>query len=321
MSKVLVTGVTGKLGRLVALQLLEHGHDVVGIDRRPWSQKPEALRLYESDIRKRQAEEVFRKERPEAVIHMATVTHLTRRSQDRFRINLQGTRAIVQASHEYGVKSLVFCGRHTYYGAQPDSPLYHTEDEPPMGIHSFPELADLVAADLFAGSALWRYPKLDTAVLRICYTLGPERHGTLATFLRGPRVPMVLGFDPLFQFMHEHDVAAAIGSAFEHRLRGVFNVAGPQPVPLSVIVRETGRQAVPVPERLLSMSLGRFGLPRLPTGALDHVKYPIVIDASSFQSETGFIPEYSELDAMRDYAAAAPIAPHGRAHTLFPPRL
>ncbi len=305
--KVLVTGVAGKLGRVVGRELADAGHEILGVDRRPWSDCPEGVTMFQADIRKRPAEDVFRKHRPDAVVHMATVTHLTTRSADRFRINLHGTRAMVEYCDRYDVKQMIFCGRHTYYGAQPDSPLYHTEDEPPMGIHNFAELADLVAADLFAGSTLWRYPKIHTAVLRICYTLGPNCHGTLASFLRGPRVPTIMGFDPLFHVMHEHDVARAIVEALQKNLRGVFNVSGPPPVPLSVIVRETGRAEIPVPEPLMNLSMGRFGLPRLPKGAVDHLKYPIVIDSAAFQKATGYVYEHDEQEAMRDYAAAMPI--------------
>ena len=46
---------------------------------------------------------------------------------------------------------------------------------------------------------------------------------------------MVMGFDPLFHFMHEDDSARAIVMALETKLRGVYNVAGPPPVPLSVL--------------------------------------------------------------------------------------
>jgi UDP-glucose 4-epimerase len=150
---------------------------------------------------------------------------------------------------------------------------------------------------------------MHTAVLRICYTLGPLNHGTLAAFLRGPRVPTVLGFDPLYQFMHEDDVADAIAMALEKKLRGVFNVAGPQPVPLSVIIRETGRTNLPVPEPLLNLTLGRFGLPKLPKGAVEHLKYPIVIDSAAFREATGFQHQHDENEAMRVFAEAAPIGP------------
>src|SRR5688572_32290027 len=52
-------------------------------------------------------------------------------------------------------------------------------------------------------------------------------------------VPTVLGFDPLFQFMHEHDATAAIALALSSGLRGVYNVSGPPPAPLSVLIRES----------------------------------------------------------------------------------
>jgi UDP-glucose 4-epimerase len=245
--------------------------------------------------------------RPEVVIHMATVSHLAAQGEERYRLNLEGTRAVFDHCHNYGVRHAVFAGRHTYYGAAADAPLYHTEDEPPRGLDSFPELADLVSADLYAGSALWRHPGLTTTVLRLCYTLGPTGHGTLASYLRGSHVPCVLGFDPLYQFMHESDVVAAFGLAVATRLAGVFNVAGPPPVPLSVAARETGRKLVPLPEFLAARALGRFGFPKLPRGALGHLKHSVVIDSSAFRRATGFAPQVDEVGALREFAAAFPV--------------
>lgn len=302
--KVMVTGVAGHMGRLVAQLLHAQGYQVIGVDRRAWYHPPEGIKVYQADIRKRPAEDLFRTLRPEAVIHMATVTHLTHRSEDRYRINLKGTQSFFEHCHRYGVKHAIFVGRHTYYGAAPDSPLYHTEAEPPMAVHTFPELSDLVAADLYAGATLWRHPEIDTAVLRCCYTLGPLKQGTLAAFIKGPRVPTVLGFDPLFQFLHERDAARAIVLALTEKLRGVYNVAGPPPVPLSVVIREAGRDNLPIPELLFRAALGRFGLPQLPRGALEHVKYPVVIDASEFRDATGFEPEFDEDTTMHAYRDA-----------------
>jgi UDP-glucose 4-epimerase len=309
--KILITGIAGATGRIVAMHLVEAGHEVVGIDRRSWPEAPEGVEMHRVDIRSRPAEDVFRNVEPEVVIHMATVTHLVARSEDRYRINLGGTRAVFEHSHRYGVKHVVFVGRHTYYGAGADSPLYHTEDEPPMAVTSFPELADLVAADLYAGSALWRMPELATTVLRMVYTLGPTGHGTLASFLRGPRVPRILGFDPLFQFMHESDVARAIEHAVNARPRGVFNVAGPPPVPLGVLIRETGRSAAMLPEAAFRVLLGRFGLPRLPAAALSHVKHPVVIDDQAFRKATGYAHAVDEVEAMRQYRDTFPIVREG----------
>jgi len=302
--KVLITGIAGKLGRMVALQLRDEGHQVSGIDGRTWPGAPPDIETFRTDIRKRMATDVFRKHRPDALIHMATVTHFTARTEERYRINLGGTRAVFGHCARYGVEQAIFVGRHTYYGAAPDAPLYHEESDPPLAVSTFPEMADMVAADLYAGTALWRTPDMDTAVLRVCYTLGPSRHGTLATYLRRRGVPTVLGFDPLFQFLHERDATEAICAALRSKLRGVFNVAGPQPVPLSLLLRITGRVNVRIPERLFHHAVGRFGLPWLPKGAVNHIKYPVVVDDQRFREDTGFTPTHDEAATMESFRGA-----------------
>lgn len=299
--RVLVAGAAGTMARRVVELLLEAGDEVIGIDRRPWPGAPSGLELHRVDVLKRAAEDVFRRRRPEAVIHMATVSALAVGDVERHRINLGGTKALFEHCGTYGVQQVVFVGRHTYYGAAADAPLYHREDEPPQALEAYPELSDLVASDLFAATALWRLPKLSTAVLRLCYTLGPSRQGTLASFLRGRRVPMVLGFDPLFQFMHEEDAARAVVLALRKNLRGIYNVAGPPPLPLSLTVEQSGRLGVPLPEVVLRRLVGHFGFPKLAPGAIDHLKYPIVVDDAAFRKATEFSHRYAELEVLEAF--------------------
>ncbi len=304
--KVLIPGIAGAIARQVARRLHARGHQVVGLDSRPWPDAPPEIAVHNVDIRKRAAEEVFRRHRPDSVLHMATVSGFAASGEERYRINLGGTQAVFDRCNDWGVKHVVFVGRHTYYGAGPDTPLYHHENEPPQALSSYPELADLVAADLYAANALWRSPAMTTTVLRLVYTLGPSGSGTLASFLKGRAVPMVMGYDPLFQFLHEEDAVTALVEAVEQRPRGIFNVCGPQPVPLSVIAREVGRPVVPLPEFLLSLALGRGGLPNLARGALEHVKYPIVVDGEAFRQATGFHHQFDEVVTLRGFAATFP---------------
>ena len=299
--KILITGISGKLGRAVAKHYVSEGDEVLGVDRRPWADAPDGVKMFKADLRKRPAEDVFRTQRPDVVVHMATVTHFSARADELYRINLKGTQAVFDYCHRYEVKQCIFVGRHTYYGASPDSPLYHSEHDPPGAIAAYPELADLIAADLYAGSALWRYPQVKTSVLRVCYTLGPSLHGTLANYLRGPRVPTVLGFDPLFQFMHELDVAGAIVAATRAELKGVYNVAGPQPLPLGTLIRESGRQNWRIPEPLYERMSGHFGLLKLPSGATNHIKFPVVVDNSAFREATGFEHRYDEVRTIESF--------------------
>ena len=306
--KALITGVSGGLGRQLAQRLLQAGVEVHGVDRRPWADPPIGVQVYEADIRKRPAEDVFRSVRPDVVVHMATVTHQSAPSEERYRINLGGTQAVFNHCHTYGVKQAVFVGRHTVYGAAPDASLYRVEDEPPLAAATYPSLSDLVAADLFAASALWRYEEIKTCVLRLVYTLGPSMRGTLASYLGGrlgESVPMIMGFDPLFQVMHEYDAVEAIYEAIRCELKGTYNVAGPNPIPLSTLCREVGRHPVSVPQPLYPYIASRLARAPLPASALNHIKYPVVVNASAFKAATGFqhrLDETQLLEAFRAYS-------------------
>ena len=166
---------------------------------------------------------------------MATVTHLVARSEDRYRINLGGTRAVFEHCHTYGVEARdLRRPPHLLRRRARLAALPQRGRAADGGRRRFPELADLVAADLYAGSALWRYPRADTdGAAHRATRSGRRGHGTLATFLRGPRVPIdarLRSAVPVHARARRRPRAIVL--ALEKRLRGVFNVAGPQPVPL-----------------------------------------------------------------------------------------
>jgi len=58
-----------------------------------------------------------------------------------------------------------------------------------------------------------------------------------------------------------------------------------------------------VPASLFRMGVGRLGLPHLPSGAIDHLKYPIVVDSHPFQRATDYKYQHDEretIDAFRE---------------------
>src|SRR5262249_4642376 len=153
---------------------------------------------------------------------------------------------------------------------------------------TFPEMQDLIAADLYATGMLWRHPELSTSVLRVVNVIGLTVSDTLSRYLRRTTVPTVMGYDPMMQVLHEQDAARATGLALPTGRRGVFNVAGPDPVPLSELVAQAGARRLPVPEPLFRSILGRFGFPQMPQGSVDFLKYSCLVDDRAFRSATGF---------------------------------
>jgi UDP-glucose 4-epimerase len=112
----------------------------------------------------------------------------------------------------------------------------------------------------------------------------------------------IAGFDPTYQVMHERDMARAFERALMPGLRGVFNVAGADPLPLHVLIDQSGGSRIPLPEALVPLLKGRLGFPRIPAGAVDYLKYPCTVDGRRFAEATGFAPKYDLRATLRAVA-------------------
>ncbi len=292
MEKVLITGIAGGQGRLLARRLLEN-YEVCGVDRVSWEGAPRGIRVQLVDLRKKKFEDVIRTELPTAIVHMGFVRHFRSDEQTRHDVNVRGTKQLLDHCVNHGVQKLVVLSSSYVYGAFPENPYFMDEDSPLSASRSYPEIRDLVEVDTLASAFLWRYPHIRTCVLRPVNVLGYYVHSMIAQYLRQRRIPTVMGFDPMMQFLHEEDLSEAIALALEHGLQGVFNVVGPGEVPLHTAIEETGGVAWPVPEPILRPMFARLfnlGLIPYPPGALDYIKFPITLSGSRFVEATNFHP-------------------------------
>ena len=292
MEKVLITGISGGQGRLLARRLRE-SYEVCGVDRVGWEGAPRGVTVHTVDVRKKKFEDVIRTEMPTAIVHMGFVRHFRSSEQERYDVNVRGTKQLLDHCVNHGVQSLVVLSSSYVYGAAPENPYYMDEDAPLAASRSYPEIRDLVEVDTLASTYLWRYPHLRTCVLRPVNVLGYYVHSMIGQYLREPRVPTVMGFDPMMQFIHEEDVSDAIAAALEAGLQGVFNVTGPGEVPLHTAIRETGGTPISIPEPLMRPlfdRLFRWGAIPYPAGAIDYLKYPVTVSGTRFAEATNFRP-------------------------------
>ncbi len=298
MKRVLITGIAGGQGSLVA-QRLRGRVDVIGVDRVPWRGRPRDIPFHQVDLRKKKFEDLLRTERPDTVIHLAFVRHFRGDPSLRHEINVTGTKRLLEFATAHGVERLLVLSSSYVYGALPDNPYYLDEDAPLQVSRTYPEVRDLAELDTLASAFLWRHPEVATTILRPVNVLGTQVHSAIGQYLRLQYVPMIAGFNPMLQFIHEEDVADAIVLAMEKSLRGVFNLVGPGAVPMSVAIEETGGVAVPLPEiltRPVIAALFRFGLYPFPPGVIDFAKYPCTIDGTRFRAATGFEPRFELED-------------------------
>jgi UDP-glucose 4-epimerase len=290
MEKVLITGISGGQGRLVARRLAEE-YRVVGVDIVRWGNCPEGIKTFQVDLRKRRFEDVVRTERPTAVVHMAFLRHTQADEPTRHDVNVRGTKELLDHCAKYGVKQLLVLSNSHVYGAFPENPYYMDEDSPLSASRSYPEIRDLVELDTLASAFIWKNPEIQTCVLRPSSVLGPRVNSLLCQYLSLARVPTVMGFNPMMQFIHEDDVSEAVALALDRKIRGVFNVAGPGEVPLHTAIRETGGVAWPMPDLILRRMfkrLFRWGVWPYPPGVFDYLKFPLSVSGKRFVEATGF---------------------------------
>ncbi len=295
MEKVLITGIAGGQGRLLARRLLEN-YEVCGVDRVAWEGHPSEITVHNVDLRKKRFEDVIRTEQPTVVVHMGFIRHFRVADRERHDVNVRGTKQLLDHCVNHGVQSLVVLSSSYVYGAFPENPYFMDEDAPLSASRSYPEIRDLVEVDTLVTSYLWRYSHLRTCVLRPVNVLGYYVHSMIGSYLREARVPTVMGFDPMMQFIHEEDVSEAIALALDHRLQGVFNLAGPGEVPLHTAIRETGGKSLAVPEPLMRPLFARafrWGVIPYPPGAIDYLKYPITVSGERFVEATNFRPLFN----------------------------
>lgn len=197
---VLVTGGAGFIGSSVAEYLLDRGDDVVIVDEMNdyYDQKIkegnlEVLRnkaegqggrlsIYKGDICDEAFMlDVFERERPEWVCHMAARAGVRPSIQDPYiyiHSNILGTTHLMELCHKFGVKNFVFASSSSVYGGSTST--YFSEDENVDNPVS-PYAATKKACELLAYTYHHLY-NLNVSGLRFFTVYGPRGRPDMAPF-------------------------------------------------------------------------------------------------------------------------------------------
>jgi UDP-glucose 4-epimerase len=297
---VLVTGVCGRLGKHVA-RVLHRDRRVVGVDRRSFDDKPKDIEHAQVDLRRTKLKDVFRAGQIEAVVHLGVMHDPRASAAEHHSWNVAGFSKLLEYVAQFNVPKLVVLSSANVYGPQPSNPQFLSEDAPLLGGQNFSDIRDLVEVDMLAQSFFWKLPETETVILRPVHILG-RVHNAPSNFLRLNPIVTVMGFDPMTQVLHQGDVVHAIDRALQPGVRGIFNVAGPEPVPLSRLIKILGRQRISVPYSLARVALRRLWALRLttfPPPELDHIRYVCMVDDRRARQVLGFVPRVSREDTVR----------------------
>jgi UDP-glucose 4-epimerase len=145
--KLLVTGGAGYIGSIVAVHLLEAGHDVVVLDNLERGHRaavPEDARLVIADLRDQAAAAAVASEGFDGVLHfaaLALVGESVAHPERYYRTNVGGTLNLLDAMRAVAVPRLVFSSTCAVYGQPEEVPIAETAPTHPANAYGASKLA------------------------------------------------------------------------------------------------------------------------------------------------------------------------------------
>jgi UDP-glucose 4-epimerase len=311
----LVTGAAGEWGKRVASQLiLQQGAHVIGLDREKPGKEIRGLDFIQADMRDPLISDLLKSEKVDTICHLAFME--TRQpSENAFDVNVIGAMKLLAACSRSGVKKVVIKSSIAAYGAQAMNSSFLTETHPLNGSREVGILRDLMEIEAFCSDFQRKYPEIILTILRFPNIIGPTVNTTMVRYLKEPIVPVLLGFDPRMQIIHENDVTRAIVKAALQDFPGTFNVAAEGILPLLRVVALAGKMPLPVIHLLaywgksLLSGADSQAFASIPYD-LDSLRYDCIGDLTKMRNEFGFTPAQTAEETLREFAAYLRLSPY-----------
>lgn len=307
---VAVTGVRGFVGAEIIKRLEEDRRygKIVALDIRKPSFPLDKTQFKKLDLTLPTADAdvaaILEKEGVDTVVHAAFLSHPTHNSAWAHELEDIGTMHVLNACAEARVRKLVLSSTTLVYGASPLNPNFLTEEHDLKGHPRSRFINDKVSAEKQVRRFRQENPDTIVTVLRVAPTLGPTVQNFVTRFFSRLVCPVMMGYDPLLQFVHEQDVVDAFKLVLDGDHHGEFNVVGEGVLPYSTVLAMMGKLPLPMPHFLaypISNALWITQVFDSPPNMLDFIRYLCVADGRKARDVLGFVPRHDIKATIRDF--------------------
>lgn len=310
---IALTGTAGFLGSSILRRLESDPRftHVIAIDNKKPPFPIKKTHFYRLDLTEVMADaklvDIFKREKVDTVVHAALPVTPVHHMAYTHELQSVGTMYVLNACSGTNVRKIILTSTTDVYGARATNPNYLDESAPLRGGFKSTFIADKIDAEMQFLKHAKKHPNTVVTILRPCTIVGPNVHNFKTSFIQRPIVFTIMGFDPLFQFVHEEDVLHALQMTIEKDYPGIFNLVGDGVLPLSKVLQLAGRIAMQVPAPLLypaSQIAWYASLSPAPASHLDFLKYLCVADGEKAKQVMKFIPKYSTKEALLSFIGA-----------------
>jgi UDP-glucose 4-epimerase len=279
---------------------------VAGIDIRAPNSASSKLKFYSRDVREPMID-IFAQNKVDSAFHLAFVVAPNFRV-DANDINIGGSQSFLHACGATSVEGLFYQSSHMVYGAHRDNPPLIAEEQPLRPVSNMPYGQDKTEVDLMFQEYMKTHPRQSVTIVRVVAVVGPGAGLSGLNVLFMPITMYVRGYDPGWQFIFEDDLARLDVTLVKERRSGVFNAGAEGAVPYRDMLRSTGKRSLGLPswvwKPLISLTWALHIQKKSPAGALEYLKYPIIVNTEKLAKTTGFKFTMNSREAIKSYMDA-----------------
>ena len=301
MTRILITGSSGMGGR--ALLDVIGAHHVIVADLVPPGRLPDGAEYHRMDVTGPDPARVIATLRPEVVVHLASVVTPPKGAgrQFAYRVDVTGTRNVLRAALENGVRRLVVTSSGAAYGYHADNPVPLRETDPLRGNPEFAYADHKRQVEEMLAEARRDAPALEQVVLRVGTVLGRGTDNQITALFRRKRLLAVAGSDSPFVFIWTQDLARILHRAATDGPAGIFNVAGDGAMGIDDIAQALGKPVLRLPAWALKAALGvarPLRLSRYGPEQVGFLQYRPVLANDALKRDFGYVPEMTSAEAF-----------------------
>jgi UDP-glucose 4-epimerase len=310
---VALTGAASFLGRnLVGVLEEDEGTGrIIAIDTKAPDTSGPKTRMYPVDLTEPSSEErvaeILSAEGVDTFLHLAFLSSPTHASAWAHELESVGTMHVLNAARRVSLHKLILWSQTILYGAHPTNPNFLSERHPLRADPQEAFFADKMEAERETAAFAAKARGTVVTILRTAPIVGPTVRNYITRYLAERIIITLLGFDPLWQFVHEVDAIAAFKLAIDRDFPGVFNIVGEGVLPISKVIKLAGRTALPMFHPLAETMIAAAWAAQAaytPPGFLRYLRYLCIADGEKAAREMGFRAAYTTREALLDYLSA-----------------
>ncbi|UED84297.1 NAD-dependent epimerase/dehydratase family protein [Streptomyces profundus] len=240
----------------------------------------------------------------DVLVHLALDLDVESDPAARTALNVRGTQTVLTAAAAAGVRRVVLCTSAMVYGALPDNDVPLAEDAELRATEDATCVGDLLEIERLAQRAPRAHPGLNVTVLRPAVLVGGV-DTALTRYFESPRLLVVAGSRPRWQFCHAEDLVSALEFAVHEKVDGELAVGCDGWLEQEEVEELSGIRRMELPSSVAlgaATRLHRLGLTPSPAGDLAFTMHPWVVSGSKLY-EAGWRPSWSNEEVLAELLA------------------